>query len=59
MNLLRVNNDIESNFVDLITLNVSQLEADVLFATMMLPPPFSAERYFPVVTDLNRSPVPS
>lgn len=35
------------------TLNLSQPEADVLFATMMLPPPNSAARYFPVVTDLN------
>ena len=37
----------------LVTLNVSHPEADVRFATIMVPPPNSAERYFPTVTDFN------
>lgn len=36
-----------------LTLNVSQPDAAVLLATIIEPPPDSAQRYFPTVTDPN------
>lgn len=41
------------------TLKVSQPEAETLFATRVVPPPVSAHKNFPTVTDLNWTPVPS
>lgn len=41
------------------TENVSHPEAEVRLATIMFPPPLSAHKYFPTVTDFNCTPVPS
>lgn len=39
----------------LVTLNVSHPEADVPFATIMVPPPNSAQRYFPLLLILTEA----
>lgn len=36
-----------------VTLNIAQPDVFVPFATTIVPPPFSAQRYLPTVTDLN------
>ena len=48
-----VENVIYNELRSVLTLNVSQPEAAVRFATRIVPPPNSAQRYFFVVTDLN------